>query len=83
MDRVNRAKHLADRLRELYEQDVTEQEAYNQLKGEFATIRLAKVNTFYNKFRDESRKAPKKKAPAVDKAVLEMIKRTDQVRFED
>jgi len=93
MSKASRFKELKDELRQLFEQHVSEQEAYDQLKEDprFDTIRLAKVTTIYEQFRNE--KASKKKNKAANQEEIPMhiepvipssikrLQRTEQLSF--
>jgi len=60
MDRASRLKNLSEELRRLFEQNSTEQEAYDQLKDDdrFDAVQLAKVSEMYKQFRSEKEEKP-------------------------
>jgi len=66
MSRTSHLKELQEELRLLFDQGISEQDAYNQLKDDprFGTLRLAKITTIYNVFRSEQAKKPKRHKPA-------------------
>jgi len=82
MDRASRLKDLSDELRRLFEQNVTEQEAYEQVKDDdrFDAVRLAKVSTAYKQFRSEKGKKPKRKK-TVDSQLTELLHRSGQLAY--
>jgi len=62
MARAGNLGELIESLRTLYDQRITEQQAYESLKDDprFGTIRLAKIRTLYKQFKAQAKKKPRK-----------------------
>jgi len=82
MSRASRLKDLSDELRRLFEQNVTEQQAYDQVKDNdrFDAVRLAKVSTLYKQFRSEKEKKSTRKKTD-DPQLTELLRRSEQLSY--
>jgi len=78
MSRSSRLKDLNDELRRLFDQNINEGDAYNQVKDEdrFDTVRLTKVTAIFKQFRSK----PKRKEQ-IDPNVAELLRRTKQPSY--
>jgi len=78
MSRSSRLKNLSDELQLLFDQNFSEEDAYNQVKGDarFDTVRLSKVTTMFKQFRSK----PKRKK-SIDSNVAELLRRSMQLCY--
>jgi hypothetical protein len=82
MSRASHLKDLSDELRYLFEQNASEQEAYDEVKEDarFNAVRLAKVSAMYEQFRSEKGKKLKRKK-SFDPKLTELIRRSGQLAY--
>lgn len=78
MSRSSRIKDLGEELRRLFDQDISEEEAYNQVKDDdrFDVVRLPKVSAMFKQFRSN----PKRKMP-VNSQLIQLLRRSEQLTY--